>query len=56
MEERKYAAPPFGDGAGSEPASAGEPVTPDNDGERFQQEVNEKLDAILAALGINREE
>lgn len=56
MEERKYAVPPYGDGAGSEPTSAGEPVSPDIDGGRFQQEVNEKLDAILAALGINEKE
>ncbi len=56
MDEREYVTPPYGDGAGSEPTSAGEPVSTDNDGGRFQQEVNEKLDAILAALGIDGRE
>lgn len=55
MEEKRYVIPPHGDGAGSEPESAGEQVTPNRTPTDFQEEVNAKLDAILAALGINEE-
>lgn len=56
MEERRYVVPEEGAGHGSMAASAGDgmrtaPVTAD-----FEQTVNAKLDAILAALADRRQQ
>lgn len=51
LDDKVYVVPPRGDGAGSQPTSAGQTMDSASQAD-FQSEVNEKLDAILAALGI----